>query len=190
MAERTVPTRTDRRTEIIGAARALLDAEGPEALSMRRIADRIGIRAASLYKHFPDKAAIEAALQAQGMAETADALEAAEADAPRGPSVLLELALAYRAYAVGSPHLYRLTSAQPLARHALPDGLEDRAAMPLMRAVRGNTDVARAFYAFAHGMVMLEIDGRFPPGADLDAAWHTGCETFAAVIAGTSTDED
>ncbi|MEU8434760.1 hypothetical protein AB0F18_17940 [Streptomyces sp. NPDC029216] len=31
-------------------------------------------------------------------------------------------------------------------------------------------------------MVVLELDGRFPPGADLDAAWNTGCEAFAQAI--------
>lgn len=45
--------------------------------------------------------------------------------------------------------------------------------------MHGDIDLARSFWAFAHGMVVLELDGRFPSGADLDAAWRTGCETFA-----------
>jgi hypothetical protein len=40
--------------------------------------------------------------------------------------------------------------------------------------VTGNPVSARACWAFAHGMVILELDGRFPPGADLDAAWTAG----------------
>ena len=31
----------------------------------------------------------------------------------------------------------------------------------------------------AHGMVILELDDRFPPGADLDAAWARGLSAFA-----------
>ncbi|MFD7409862.1 TetR/AcrR family transcriptional regulator [Streptomyces sp. NPDC059866] len=171
----------DRAQQIAAAARELLDAEGPDALSMRRIAERVGIRAPSLYKHFPDKAAVEAALQAQGMAQLAQELEAAEAELGAAPP-LLALAHAYRRHALANPHLYRITHTWPLARTALPEGLEERAAMPLLRAAHDDVDIARSLWAFAHGMVMLELDGRFPPGADLDAAWRTGCEAFARAI--------
>jgi hypothetical protein len=33
-------------------------------------------------------------------------------------------------------------------------------------------------WAFAHGMVMVEFDHRFPPDADLDAAWQAGIAAF------------
>ncbi|MFC4329476.1 TetR/AcrR family transcriptional regulator [Streptomyces andamanensis] len=171
----------DRARQIMAAARELLDAEGPDALSMRRIAEHVGIRAPSLYKHFPDKAAVEAGLQAQGMTRLAEDMEAVEARTGADVSLLV-LARAYRRHALTSPHLYRITHSRPLARTALPEGLEDRAAMPLARAVHGDIDIARSFWAFAHGMVVLELDGRFPPGADLDAAWRTGCEAFARMI--------
>lgn len=165
----------------MAAARELLDTEGPDALSMRRIAERVGIRAPSLYKHFPDKAAVEAGLQAQGMTLLAEDLEASEAEIGVEPPLLV-LAHTYRRHALANPHLYRITHSRPLARTALPEGLEDRAAMPLARAVHGDIDIARSFWAFAHGMVVLELDDRFPPGADLDAAWRTGCEAFAGAI--------
>jgi hypothetical protein len=35
-------------------------------------------------------------------------------------------------------------------------------------------DRARAVWVFAHGMVVLELAERFPPDADLDAAWRAG----------------
>ena len=44
----------------------------------------------------------------------------------------------------------------------------------MIAAAGGDPDRARAIYAFAHGMVILELDDRFPPGADLDAAWAQG----------------
>ncbi|MFJ3728369.1 TetR/AcrR family transcriptional regulator [Streptomyces sp. NPDC090045] len=170
-----------RAQQILAAARALLDAEGPDALSMRRIAEQVGIQAPSLYKHFADKAAVEAGLQAQGMTRLAQELEAAEAAMGSEPPLLV-LARAYRRHALAGPHLYRITHSRPLARAALPEGLEDRAAAPLARVVNGDIDVARSFWAFAHGMVVLELDGRFPSGADLDAAWRTGCEAFAQAV--------
>ena len=43
----TVPVET-RLVQIVEAARAILEDEGREALTMRRVADRLGIRAPSL----------------------------------------------------------------------------------------------------------------------------------------------
>ena len=84
-----------------------------------------------------------------------------------------------RAYAVAHPHLYRLMNYQPLRRDLLPGGLETRAAQPLAEAAGYDEARARAMWAFAHGMVSLEIDGRFPPRADLDEAWRAGLAAFA-----------
>ena len=44
---------------------------------MRRLAEQMGIRAPSLYKHVPHKAALEAAIIADGFQEAALAFEAA-----------------------------------------------------------------------------------------------------------------
>lgn len=33
-------------------------------------------------------------------------------------------------------------------------------------------------WAFAHGMIMPELAGRFPPDADVDAAWRQGLGAF------------
>ena len=60
---------TDRARQIIAAARTLLEAEGPEALTMRRLADSIGITAPSLYKHFPDKSSVLTALAGEVLSE-------------------------------------------------------------------------------------------------------------------------
>jgi hypothetical protein len=87
------------------------------------------------------------------------------------------LAAAYRRFALDHPHLYRLMNTGPLPRAHLPPGLEDRTAAPLLR-VAGTQAGARAIWAFAHGMVMLELDHRFPPDADLDAAWAAGITAF------------
>jgi AcrR family transcriptional regulator len=150
----------------------------------------LGIKAPSLYKHLPDKAALEALVVAAGFAELAAALADAAAAADRADGAdkgdaadaagkLTAIARAYRAYAVTHPHLYRLMNYQPLRRDLLPDGLETRAAQPLAEAAGYDEARARAMWAFAHGMVSLEIDGRFPPRADLDEAWRAGLAAFA-----------
>nr|WP_206313812.1 TetR/AcrR family transcriptional regulator [Streptomyces coryli] len=164
-----------RARQIVGAARELLEKEGEDALTMRRIADRIGVKAPSLYKHFPDKTAVEVELMAILLEEMAAALEAAEAAAPGSLEALFE---AYRGYAVAHPGLYRLGTQKPLPRESLPAGLEERAAAPLFRELGLDEHTGRAAWAFAHGMVVLELAGRFPDGADLDEAWRVGAAAF------------
>ena len=165
---------TTRAREIVETARELLEQDGPEGLTMRRLAERIGIRAPSLYKHVPDKATLEVAIIATGFEDLAAALEAA-VDGAAEP--LAALTVAYRTFALNRPHLYRLMTDRPLPREHLPAGLEARAAAPLLRAA-GSPERARAIWAFAHGMVLLELAGRFPPGADLGPAWQEGITAF------------
>lgn len=164
-----------RGREIVAAARELLDEDGREGLSMRRIADRLGIRAPSLYKHLPDKQALEATLISDGFAESAERFEEAleGADDPLGA-----LAGAYREFARDHPHLYRLMTERPLPRDRLVPGVEERAAAPVIEAVGGDPDLTRALWAFAHGMIINELNDRFPPDADLDAAWRRGVDAF------------
>ena len=42
----------------------------------------------------------------------------------------------------------------------------------------------RAAWSLAHGLTILELDGRFPPGADVDAAWVAGLGAIRAVLGG------
>jgi AcrR family transcriptional regulator len=179
-----VVARSARADEVVVAARRLLEEEGAGALTMRRLAEQLGIKAPSLYKHLPDKAALEAAIIATGLEEAAVRFEQAVDSAMTGgdaagggAAAISALAAAYREFALAHPHLYRLMHNGPLPRQHLPAGVEDRAAAPVMR-VAGSRARARALWAFAHGMVMLELDQRFPPDADLDAAWEAGITAF------------
>jgi AcrR family transcriptional regulator len=164
-----------RAREIVAAARELLESDGPDGLSMRRIADRLGIRAPSLYKHVPDKQALESALISAYFEESAERLEAAARGAADPAAAI---AGAYRDFARRNPHGYRLMTGRPLDRARLTPGAEERAARPLIDAVGGDRDAARALWAFLHGMTILELDGRFPPEADLDGAWRRGIAGF------------
>lgn len=168
---------SSRADEIVAAGRALLETEGAEALTMRRVADALGIRAPSLYKHLPDKAALEAAIIADGFKEAAAAFESATSGAadPMG-----SLVRAFRTFAYEHPHMYRLMTERPLPRDRLPPGLEARTAAPLLR-LTGSPARARAAWAFIHGMVILELNDRFPPDGMTEEAWESGIEAFVAV---------
>jgi AcrR family transcriptional regulator len=180
MASSVASTLTRRQGEIVTAARAILEAEGLEGLSMRRIAGELGIRAPSLYKHFADRQALEAAIISAGFEEQAQAFERAF---ERRGDALAAIAAAYRRFARSHPHLYRLMTGRELRRDLLVPGVEERAARPVIQALGGDPDRARAAWAFAHGMSVLELTNRFPPGADLDAAWRAGVEAFGGKTA-------
>ena len=78
MASSVPDALTPRAREIVDAALELLEEEGADGLSMRRIAERLGIRAPSIYKHLPDKQALEAAIISVGFER-----QAVESSRPR-----------------------------------------------------------------------------------------------------------
>jgi AcrR family transcriptional regulator len=167
-----------RAAEIIAAARALLESEGRDALTMRRLGQALGIRAPSIYKHLPGKHAVEVALIEAGLAEMGEALHRAVADpqAPGTGAVARVLAV-YRTEALAEPNLYRLATSGQLPRDELAPGLEDWAGQPWLLAA-GDPVLAQAMWSFAHGMVILELDQRYPDGSDLDATWRAGADAF------------
>lgn len=164
---------TPRQQEIVAAALELLEREGESALTMAGLGKALGIRAPSLYKHFAGKAELEAAILAAGLEQLASAFAAA-------PPTLEGVARAYRAWALAHPRLHALHTQHPLPRERLPEGVEAAAAEPLLAALGGDEHLARAAWAFAAGMSTLEIAGRFPADADVDAAWDAGVAALAA----------
>ena len=168
------------KEQTVDVARAPLEADGPGGLTMRAIADKLEIRAPSLYKHIADKHELEVALITRGFTEQADAFTVAIDDNNNQSEPVTAIAHAYRTWATAHPHLYALMTDNPLPRNELPEGIEDAAAVPLVAAVDGDIDQARAIWAFAHGMVNLELAKRFPPDADIDTAWTTGLERLSS----------
>lgn len=143
---------------------------------MRRLADELQMRAPSLYKHLPDKKALEHAIVVDGFEEAARTFEAAAVGAE---DPLAAFVRAYRAFAAEHQHVYRLMTERPLPRDDMPPGLEERTAAPLVRAT-GGAARARAAFGFIHGMVVLEMNGRFPADGLTETAWAQGIEAFRA----------
>jgi AcrR family transcriptional regulator len=160
-----------RRDEILDVAATVLEEQGPDALTMRELAARMGIRAPSLYKHVRDKDDIVAGIQERALVDMGRHL----AEAGNG---LTQLAHAYRSWAQAHPRLYEMATRRPLARDTIAPGVELAAAAPIVAAAQGDEHRARALWALAHGLVDLELAGRFPPGADLDATWRTALAGF------------
>jgi AcrR family transcriptional regulator len=155
----------------------LLEADGSEGLTMRRLADELGIRAPSLYKHVDGRPALEMALVEIGLDETGLAMHAAVESSSGDP--VSGLLGAYRAMGLANPELYRLITASSFPRAGLLPGLEAWAGEPFFLAV-GEPYLAQALWSFAHGTLILELDQRFLDGSDLDQTWRAGTEAFNA----------
>jgi AcrR family transcriptional regulator len=155
----------------------LLAEEGETALTMRRLGAALGIKAPSLYKHLPSREALVLHLVEAAMFEVGERGHAA-LDHPGRRTPVQALLHAYRQYGLEHRALYRLTTGPDLPRDGLTPGLEEWAGEPFYRAT-GEPHRAQALWAFAHGMVMLEIDHRFLPGSDLARTWSAGAAAFA-----------
>jgi len=168
--------RTARAVEIVDTARQILVHEGPTGLTMRRIADEMGIQAPSLYKHFPSKSTVEMALIEDALFEFGEVShQALHESTPE--TVIVDLLATYRRYCLGHSNLYRLCTTGYLDRDSLPAGLEEWAGNPWFVAT-GDPFLAQALWSFAHGMLILEMDERYPPGSDLDLTWQAGATAF------------
>jgi AcrR family transcriptional regulator len=160
-----------RKAQLVAAARHLLETEGLEAVTIRRLGAALGMRGPSLYKHVPDKAAIEAAVAIEGLTELAETVRGV-------PATFTDVSRAYRTWALAHPHLYRLLNTHPVDRSRVPPELEDRAAEPLIVATGGDLDLARAAWAMINGLIDLELARRFPPGTDVDAVYAAAARAF------------
>ena len=173
----SIPTRREREREqreklIITAARELAEAEGWEAVTTRRLAERIEYSQPVLYSHFKGMDAIMAAVAVEGFADLAEELRAARTAAPDAGRALADVSAVYIAFAVRRPAVYDamfsqavdLPFATPEAPAALHAGFGELA--EAIRPHAGGDDLgllAETFWAALHGLVTLTRGGRLPP---------------------------
>ena len=143
---------------------------------MRRLADRLGIRAPSLYKHLPNKAAVETAIIVDGFDEAAAAFEAATDGAANAAGGVRRRLPRLR---LRPPARVPLMTEQPLPATSSPEGLEARAAAPLVRAVGQSRGAPAAAWAFIHGMRHARAQPLLPDDGMTELAWRDGLVAFA-----------
>ncbi|CAN5814988.1 TetR/AcrR family transcriptional regulator [soil metagenome] len=99
------------RAEVVAAVSRLLDESGSdEKLTMRAVAQEVGVTAASIYLHFADKTELVWAALAEKYRQLADQMATAEsASTPGGPRDRLQAQVhAYCRFAMENPGPYRL----------------------------------------------------------------------------------
>lgn len=164
--------RAEREALIITAARELAEDEGWDAVTTRRLAERVEYSQPVLYSHFKGKDAIMAAVAVEGFADLAEELRTARAAASGARHVLAGVSAAYAGFAERRPALYDamfgravdLPFATPQAPAALRDSFGE-----LAEAVRPHASeeddlgtLTETFWAALHGLVTLTRGGRLP----------------------------
>lgn len=163
----------DLRTALVDAGLRLLATRDAESLSLREVARAVGVSATSVYRHFPDKEALMAALALQGLAQLGAAQREAGAAAGGGPAGFAATGRAYVRFALANPALFRLIFASPLLVRGKGEGRVEPEAMAMLKANAaasvepgdgGPQASVRAVQAWAlvHGLAMLMLDGQIP----------------------------
>lgn len=155
--------------QIVTAGRELLEAGGQQELTMRGVAERVGVRAPSLYKHVDNRAALLTAVATATVDELAANLASTDGS-------LEELARCYRRFAGAWPEAFRLVLR---SEHAPPQALA-RVAEPILRAAEELVgteqalDAARLLSAWVTGFIEMELNGAFRLGGDVDQTFEYG----------------
>ncbi|KIF77525.1 TetR family transcriptional regulator [Streptomyces sp. 150FB] len=167
---------------IVAAGRDILESGGQDGLTMQSVANRVGVRAPSLYKHVRDRAALLAAVAEAAIEDLIARFEATDGS-------LEELAYAYRGFAQDRPEGFRLLMLSTLA----PAEALEYAAAPILRASRqlagesGGLEAARLVTAWATGFIQMELTGAFRLGGDIDHAFEYGLVRMRRALTDGST---
>ncbi|NMO02116.1 TetR/AcrR family transcriptional regulator [Gordonia sp. TBRC 11910] len=164
--------RADRERLIVATAREIAEQQGWDAVTTRRLADRIEYSQPVLYSHFRGKREIVGAVALQGSSELAQAVRAASAGASTPRERIVAPARAYLDFARANPAVYdaifQLDGGLAFAQDDTAEPLKDAFA-----ALQENLgDVAgdgvapglytEVFWAALHGLATLTRAGRLP----------------------------
>lgn len=167
--ERRERERAQRHQLIITAARELAEAEGWEAVTTRRLAERVEYSQPVLYSHFSGKDAIVRAVALDGFGELAAQLHRARLSGDELPQSLHAVGSAYLEFADERPALYQAMFVMPtdvkFAHADTPPPL--RACFDEFVACFRPDNARRGLFAEVvwsalHGIAVLADSGRIP----------------------------
>lgn len=180
------PARTSLEA-IVAAGREVLEAEGLDGLTMKRVADVVGVRPPSLYKRVNGRGnLVRLVIEDVGRELAATIAGAAGSEDPARD--LASLAHAFRAFAHANPRAYGYVLG-PLPAAWQPDLEVLAPANEAVLAVAGRLagpdhalEGARMIVAWANGFVSMELAGAFRLGGDVDEAFAFGIDRLAVAF--------
>ncbi|MEV6901336.1 TetR/AcrR family transcriptional regulator [Amycolatopsis sp. NPDC051372] len=181
------------RLKLLDRAGELISADGPKALSLRKLAADAGTSTTAVYSLFGSKPDLVNALYVEGFRRFGERLNAV---ARTGDAVadLVRLGVAYRASAQADPHLYAIMftrSVPGFEPNAEADRLARTTLEPLEDTIRRGiasgqfADVAPeviivSSWGLVHGLVSLELSGNLPPEFSVSGAYEEALRANAS----------
>lgn len=173
---------------VVEAGARLLDEVGPAAFSLAVLADRLEVRAPSLYKHTDGLGGLRRSIALHGKLALADALGRA-AVGRSGDDALRALAHAYRRWALAHPGQYPATQLPPAAGDADDEHASAALVHVVERVLAGydlvGDDVAhgiRFLRSAVHGFLALETAGGFGLPVDVDESFTRLVDSVVAAL--------
>lgn len=194
LAPMRAEARNAQRKLLLDAAGRLLRKEGPDALSLRRIAGEVSASTTIAYTLFGGKEGVIAALREEGFERLAAAFDRVRAGGD-AIALLRRYGIAYREFALAEPEWFAVMSgrALPGADEAVAKGVRSSRAYRRFRDQvtacieegvfpKGRAeDIADGLWGVAHGLSSLELAGYFP---DAKTAKHRFERALDAVAHG------
>lgn len=174
------------RATVIAAGAALADEVGLTGLTMGLLAERLGVRTPSLYKHVENLEALHRGISVQAKTELAQVLARATAGRS-GTDAGRAFADAWRRWALDHPGRYAAGDRLPApgdeenlrVTNDILQLLYDVLAGFDLHGTRA-VDAARAFRSALHGFTALETAGGFGLPSDIDRSFHFLIDTVLA----------
>jgi TetR/AcrR family transcriptional regulator, tetracycline repressor protein len=172
-----VPRNTLSRAVVVDAALQLIDEEGLEAITMPKVAQRLGVGTMSLYRHVRDKEDLIEAVATQVMSSIQVPAGAPDDWEGRVVGYLREL----RDAAIAHPALGRILADRGLTVGPVFDQLEQLLGI-LVAAGFTKTDAVRTFYtllSYVFGFVIWELPRvHQQPAAAYTTAWNDAIDSL------------
>jgi AcrR family transcriptional regulator len=179
------PSKTDRQTILSAAVKELVRG-GIRDLSLRNIAASLDLAPNAIYRYFPDRRALEAALANEAARRLELALRKA-ADGREPVTAIREMSSAYIKFARDNRHLYEVMMSLHAPRHDATSHQSLWAfTLEQVQRIAGSDRAAQAsvaLWAFLHGAVALEaaqVLGEIKPASGLEfgfEAWLMAVST-------------
>ena len=179
------PTRTTNE-EILAVAVRLVEEGGPDALTMKAVAARVGVQPPSLYKRVQGREHLLGMVAERAASDVAAVLDGAQQAAGEDPlDGVIAMASSLREFAHGHPRLFGLLfAALPDAARPSRDVLARASAAVLTAGGRlagpeRALDAARTITAWAYGFLTMELAGAFQLGGEPGEAFEFGAHAIA-----------
>lgn len=176
------------KAAVLDAAAVLADEVGLEAVTLARLAERLGVRTPSLYHYFPGQAGLQRELALRGLRDLNETMgEAAMGTA--GAEGVRAVAQAYRSFVKAHPGLYAATvraandnDAAMVAAQTKPVEIALRALSAYHLSHDEAIHAVRMLRCVVHGIATLEVAGGFGIPLKVDETFRRLLDSYISAL--------